>query len=76
MAFTTITTTQKEFLVDYLRGTGRTLSEAQARSLYGIKNLRARMSDLRKEGYRVRTDVNTTGKTVYAVSRRLNTVQQ
>jgi len=30
------------------------------------------MSELRKAGYRVRTDVNTSGKTVYAVSRRLN----
>lgn len=75
MAFTTITTTQKEFLVDYLRGTGRTLSAAQAKSFYGIKNLRARMSELRKAGYRVRTDVNTSGRTVYAVSRRLNTAQ-
>jgi hypothetical protein len=72
MAFTTITTTQTEFLVSHLRGTGRTLSEAQARSLYGIKNLRARMSELRKAGYRVRTDVNASGKTVYAVSRRVN----
>jgi hypothetical protein len=72
MSFTTITTTQTEFLVSHLRGTGRTLSEAQARSLYGIKNLRARMSELRKAGYRVRTDVNTSGKTVYAVSRRVN----
>ena len=29
MAFTQISTSQVEFLEDYLRGTGRTLSEAQ-----------------------------------------------
>lgn len=62
--------TQNERLIKYLRGTGRSLSAAQAESRFGIKNIRARMSELRDEGFRVRTDVNTTGKTVYAVSRR------
>ncbi len=70
MAFTNIRTTQKDFLVKYLRGTGRTLSSAQAESLFGIRNLRARISELRFEGYRVRTSVNTTGRISYAVSRR------
>lgn len=71
MAFTTITTTQNEFLVSHLRGTGKVLSQDQARSLFGIQNLRARMSDLRSRGYRVRTSVNSYGKTTYAVSRRM-----
>ena len=70
MAFTTITTTQKEFLVDYLRGTGRTLSAAQAKAFYGISNVRARMSELRKAGYRVRTSTNTAGRIVYSISAR------
>ena len=61
---------QNETLIKYLRGTGRSLSQAQAQSRFGIKNIRARMSELRDEGFRVRTDVNTTGKTVYSVSRR------
>lgn len=70
MAFTTITTSQNEFLVNHLRGTGKVLSQDQARSLFGIQNLRARMSDLRQLGYRVRTDVNSYGKTTYAISSR------
>ena len=61
---------QNERLIKYLRGTGRSLSAAQAEARFGVKNIRARMSELRDEGFRVRTDVNTTGKTVYSVSRR------
>ena len=63
-------TNQVAFLENYLRGTGRVLSSAQAEANYGIKNLAARMSEFRKCGLQVRTDVNTTGKTVYAVSAR------
>lgn len=70
MSFTKITTTQTKFLESYLRGTGKTLSAAQAQSLYGIKNLRARMSNMRSVGLRVRTDLNTAGRTVYAISAR------
>lgn len=70
MAFTQISTTQVEFLEDYLRGTGRTLSEAQARALYGIQNLRARISDLRQAGLRVRRDKNCEGRARYAISAR------
>ncbi len=72
MAFTTLRTSQKSFLINFLRGTGRSLSSAQAESLYGIRNLRARISELRNEGYRVRTAINTSGRTSYAVSRRMN----
>lgn len=71
MAFATLRTTQKNFLVKYLRGTGRELSSAQAETLYGIKNLRARMTELRQEGLTVRTRVNSEGRTAYAVSRRV-----
>ncbi len=70
MAFTTISKTQKEFLIDYLRGTNKELSPAQAESLFGIKNLSARMSEIREDGFKVRTRKNTTGSTSYAVSRR------
>ena len=62
--------TQNERLIKYLRGTGRELSAAQAKSRFGIMNLRARMSELREEGFRVRTNVNSKGSTVYSVSRR------
>lgn len=70
MAFVKSGKTQNELLVSYLRGTGRSLSAPQARALFGVKNLRARMSDLRQEGYKVRTATNTEGNTTYAVSRR------
>lgn len=71
MSFTVLSTTQKDFLVSYLRGTGRELTSRQAESLYGIRNLRARMTELRQEGYKVRTAKNTVGTTNYAVSRRM-----
>lgn len=70
MSFTQLTTSQNEFLVNYLRGTGRELTSAQAAANYGIKNLRARITELRQEGFKVRTRRNTVGTTSYAVSRR------
>lgn len=71
MAFVNSSKTQTELLVSYLRGTGRGISAPQAKSLFGIKNLRARMSDLRQSGYKVRKDMNTEGNTTYFVSRRM-----
>ena len=71
MAFTTLTTSQKDFLVNYLRGTGRELTSASAASNYGILNLRARISELRQDGFKVRTRKNTVGTTSYSVSRRM-----
>jgi hypothetical protein len=68
--FTTLTVPQVQFLENYLRGTERTLSEAQARATYGIMNLRARMSDLRAAGLKIRTYKNTEGRTTYAISAR------
>ena len=70
MAFTTLTKTQKTFLESHLRGTGVAMSSAQARETYGIKNLRARMTELRQAGLTVRKHVNTQGRTAYSVSRR------
>lgn len=63
-------TNQVAFLETYLRGTGKTLSAAQAKANYGIKNLSARMSEFRKCGLNVNTTVNTSGKTAYAVTAR------
>ena len=70
MAFTNLRSTQVEFLETYLRGTGRELSAAQAEATFGIQNLRARMTELRQVGLRVRKTTNTKGRTAYAVSRR------
>lgn len=69
-SFTSLKTTQLEFIETHLRGTGRTLTAAQARATYGIKNLRAVMSTARMQGLRVRTAQNSVGNTTYAVSRR------
>lgn len=63
-------TNQVAFLEKYLRGTGKTLTAAQAAANYGIKNLPARMSEFRKCGLNVKTTVNSTGKTSYSVSSR------
>lgn len=63
--------TQINTITTYLRGTGRELSAAQAESRFGIKNLSARMTEMRQGGFRVRTRVNSTGLTSYSVSRRL-----
>ena len=68
--FTTLTVPQKVFLEDHLRGTGRTMTEAQARATYGIQNLRARISELRQAGMIVRVEKNTEGRAKYAVSAR------
>jgi hypothetical protein len=70
MSFTKITTTQNKFLETYLRGTGRQISAKQAETLFGIKNIRARMTEFRQQGLRVRTAVNTMGNTAYSVSSR------
>ena len=70
MSFTTIKTNQKTFLETYLRGTGKTLTAADANARFGIKNLPARMSELKAAGLNVKTDIATTGKTRYAVTAR------
>lgn len=70
MAFTTIKSTQKQFLESYLRGTGASLSSRQADSLFGIKNLRARMTEFRQAGLRVRKYKNSDGRSQYQVSAR------
>lgn len=71
MAFTNIKTSQLVFLYEHLRGTGRSLTARQASEIYGIKNLSARMSELRGLGLRVRTKEKTQdGRTKYAVSAR------
>lgn len=71
MAFVKTGKTQVESLISFLRGKNRGISAPQAQALFGVKNLRARMSDLRELGYRVRTTINTEGRTTYFVSRRM-----
>ena len=70
MAFTQIKTTQKQFVEQYLRGTDRSLTSRQADSLFGIKNLRARITELRQSGLVVRTAKTQEGLTKYMISSR------
>ena len=64
--------TQNQKLEAFLRGTGRTLTAAEAQARFGIQNLRARMTELRQVGLTVRTEGTTvkSGLTKYAVSGR------
>jgi hypothetical protein len=71
MAFVKSEKSQNELLVRFLRGKNRTISAPQAEALFGIKNLSARMSELRQAGYRVRVVENTEGKTAYKIPRRM-----
>ena len=63
-------TNQKAFLEKYLRGTGRTLSVAQAKANYGINKLSARISEMRDAGLVIYTDENTSGKATYRIVAR------
>ena len=69
-SFTTLTVPQNVFLETHLRGTDRTMTEAQAAATYGIQNLRARVSELREIGLNVKTVKTATGKTAYRISAR------
>jgi hypothetical protein len=57
--------TQTDRLVKYLSSKGRTISAPQAEALFGIKNLSARVSDLRKAGFKVVLTENRAGKSAY-----------
>lgn len=61
---------QKAFIETYLRGTGRTLSANQALSNYGIKQLPARIFELKAAGMVVKTVKNTAGNTAYRITAR------
>ena len=61
---------QVAFLEQHLRGTSRELTSAQASSAYGIKNLRARIFDLRKAGLNVQSRKNYRGAASYSIPSR------
>ena len=61
---------QKTFIETYLRGTGRTLSPAQAKANYGIAQLPARLYEMKAAGLVVKTVKNSTGKTAYKMTAR------
>jgi hypothetical protein len=74
MTKTTTTTTAKDRLLSYLsRSTGTTLTVAQARSRFRISNPRARISELREDGYNIRTTMRRgrdgVARAVYSLAR-------
>ena len=70
MSFTTIKSTQVAFLETYLRGTGKTITAADAKARFGIQNLTARVSELRDAGLNVKAEPATTGKLRYSMTAR------
>jgi hypothetical protein len=70
--------TQAEKVLAYLED-GKTLTFKQARSRFGIQNLRARIHELREEGYNIVTEQVTYRDTgangvKYALKRRARRV--
>ena len=61
---------QASFLEKHLRGTGRTISVAQAQANYGIQKLTARIAELRAAGLNIQTVTNSSGNTAYRMSAR------
>jgi len=64
-------TNQNQFLVEYLRGTGRELTVAQARARFAVGNLRARIAELRKAGLNVKSRKNYRNAAAYQIPVRL-----
>lgn len=69
MSLTTLNTPQKTFLEAHLRGTNRSLTSVEADLTFGIKNLRARISEMKSAGLRIRKE-SVNGRTSYSISRR------
>ena len=70
MSFVKLGTTQNAFLEQHLRGTGREITAAQAEATYGIKNLRARVCEMRQAGLNVFSRKNYRGAASYRVVAR------
>jgi|TARA_B110000261_G_scaffold133666_1_gene150543 hypothetical protein len=70
MSFTTIKTNQKTFLENYLRGTGKAMTAADASARFGIQKLPARMSEFRSAGLNVKVTKSTKGTAKYSVAAR------
>jgi len=70
-----MTQTQNERVLSYLRR-GATLTSKQARSRFGVQNLRARIYELREDGHKIVTapvtfrDTGAQGVTYKLVTRK------
>jgi hypothetical protein len=63
--------TQLQFLVELLRGNNIGITVNEAKNRYKIGNLRARMTELRQRGVRVRTKNVGNNVREYYISQRL-----
>lgn len=61
---------QYEKVLSYLKGKKRTLTRSQAMQRFKIKNLSARISEIRQSGYKVKKIRNRAGKTAYSIVSR------
>jgi hypothetical protein len=64
------TITKQNKVINYLTKRGRTLTAAEARARFGVRNLRATMSDIREiveefGNWRVETRLSNGGRTQY-----------
>ena len=64
------TITKQNKVINYLTKRGRTLTAAQARARFGVRNLRATMSDIRNiveefGNWRIETRIGPSGRTQY-----------
>ena len=59
--------TKKAKVVNHLTN-GKTLTVKQASTLYGVKNLRATISDIKSKVFNIKTTFNKTGQVSYAKS--------
>ena len=56
--------TQNTKILNFLRS-GASISAGQARGLFGVTSLGARVSELRSDGYAIYTNVAKNGATIY-----------
>jgi hypothetical protein len=59
---------QNEILTRYLTA-GNSITSSKARKMFGIRNLRARINDLRNDGYCVYTNRSRAGTASYRIGR-------
>lgn len=71
----TVKLTQKDRITQYLQR-NPSLTETQARDNLGVKNLRARIDELRKSGVKIYTDRSAGGQTAYRIDPTQNAASQ
>jgi len=63
------TTTQRKKILDHLLG-GQVLTEDAGRRLFGVRRNAARISELRKAGWRIRTTLDENRCAIWSIDLR------